>query len=180
MKPVAFVAQFLMSTTFLNNISTLLSPLPALPTISPHTVVIFWSHAEQGPSFHHRKCGGEWSRPHARLPQSRACWPRLHPTPRACSGLLRTALKTKNTCRALTTHKHTDFDMETHTLTYHNDNTHTHIIVVEIQTYIFLHTWIHTHVHTLHHHFTFLLPLTYFSRDRRNWSEPCRKWTTGN
>lgn len=75
--------------------SAISSPSPVLPFISPHVAVFFWSHAEQGSSVHHRKCGGEWPRPDARLPQSCACWPRLPPTPRPCSGLLWTALKTK-------------------------------------------------------------------------------------
>lgn len=72
-----------------------------LSSISPCVAVVFWSHAQQGPTVHHRKCGGEWACPDARLPQSRARWPRLPSTPRPCSGLLWTALKTKNTCCAL-------------------------------------------------------------------------------
>lgn len=122
-------------------ISTLFSPS------SPLIAVFFWSHAEQGPSVHHRKCGGEWPRPDARLPQSRACWPRLPPTPRPCSGLLRTALKTKNTCRALTTHKHTDFD-NTHTCNHSHLCAHINMHIItdtQIQILTFLHTWIHRH-----------------------------------
>lgn len=76
--------------------------------------VFFWSHAEQGPSVHHRKCGGEWPRLDARLPQGRAHWPRLSPTPWPCSGLLRNALKTKNTCRALAKAPH----IRTHAATF--------------------------------------------------------------
>lgn len=100
---------------FSNDISTLLFP-PLLPFISPHVAVFFWSHAEQGSSVHHRKCGGEWPRPDARLPQSCACWPRLPPTPRPCSGLLWTALKTKKHLPCLNnTQTYQDFDKDPNT-----------------------------------------------------------------
>lgn len=172
-----YVYEIVFLLFFSNNISTLLFPplLLSFPFISPHIAVVFWSHAEQGSSVHHRKCGGEWPRPDARLPQSCACWPHLPPTPRPCSGLLWTALKTKKHLPCLNnTQTFTDFDKDTnthlqtkkqqqtilshphvHDYSYRNSNIH-------IQRNTFLHK---THTHTMHHHFTFLLPLTHFTKD---------------
>lgn len=116
--------------------STLLSP--------PSPAVFFWSHAEQGPSVHHRKCGGEWPRPDAGLPQSRACWPRLLSTSWPCCGLHRTALKTKNTRRALTTWNMETSHRHAAAPSSHNDRN----IIIKKESYssnivTFLHFWIH-------------------------------------
>lgn len=109
------------------------------PSISPHIVVVFWSHAEQGPSVHHRKCGGEWARPNARLPQSRACWPHISPTPRPRSGLLWTALKTKKHLPCLNvTQTYRLWQGRTHTNTHLHIESHTdHIKHSHTQTCIY-------------------------------------------